>query len=169
MKFLRRLNKFFDRTIDVLVLFSGFLLLFSMLSVSLAVSARYFFGYTTVWVLELNEFALLYITFLSAAWVLRRERHVIMDIVIQRLNLRIQHIINLATSIFCSCVCLCIMWFGVRLVWQHIQAGRMLTEGIRLPSAVILFVIPFGFLLLFIQFFKRAYGFWLTLKHSEIQ
>lgn len=169
MKFFKRLNKFFDRTVDVLVLFSGFLLLFSMLSVSLSVIARYFFGYTTTWVLEINEFALLYITFLGAAWVLRRERHVIMDIVIQRLNFRSQHIINLTTSILCSCVCLCIMWFGVRLVWQHIQAGRMLTEGLRLPSAVILFVIPFGFLLLFIQFLKRAYGFWLILKQSEIQ
>ena len=168
MKFLKRLNEIFDRTVDVLVLFSGFLLLFSMLSISLSVIARYFFGYTTTWVLEMNEFALLYITFLAAAWVLRRERHVMMDIIIQRMNSRNQHIINMITSILCSCVCLCIMWFGVRLVWQHIQAGRMLTEGLRLPSAVILFVIPFGFLLLFIQFLKRAYGFWLILNQSKV-
>lgn len=166
MNFFKRLNTFFDKTVDVLAFFSGFLVLFSMLSVSLSVMARYFLGYTTTWVLELNEFALLYITFLSAAWVLRIERHVIMDIVIQRLQLKRQRILNLITSTLCSAVCLCIMWFGVRLVWQHIQAGRMLTEGIRLPSAVVLFVIPFGFLLLSIQFLKRAYHIWLSLKKS---
>ena len=167
MSFLKRLDTIFNRTIDVLAFFSGFLVLFSMLSVSLSVFARYFFGYTTTWVLELNEFALLYITFLSATWVLRKERHVIMDIVVMRFRLRRQRVINLITSIFCSIVCFCIMWFGARIVWQHFQAGRMLTEGFRVPSALILFVIPFGFLLLFIQFLKRAYGFLQSLKQSE--
>ena len=49
---------------------------------------RTFFNRPQEWVMELSEYALLYITFLSAAFVLKKEGHIVVDLVTCRLNVK---------------------------------------------------------------------------------
>ena len=72
MKLLAKFGAIFDRLLDVVSILACILLVFIMLSVCAEVVLRYFLGSPLIWVIEISEMNLLYITFLAIAWVLRR-------------------------------------------------------------------------------------------------
>ena len=110
MRLLTKLTVIFDRTLDAMAILAGILLAFAVLSVSVAVATRYFLGYPIGWVIEISAYILLYITFLVAAWVLREEGHVTIDIVIEWLMPRTQSLINIITSTISAMVCFILTW-----------------------------------------------------------
>ncbi|MBW1774752.1 MAG: TRAP transporter small permease, partial [Deltaproteobacteria bacterium] len=85
-----KLSLIYNRIIEMGAFLGGVLLLFMMLSVTLEVGLRYFLGRPTSWVVEICGYILLYIPFLVAAWVLRREKHVKMDLVLGMLSPKAQ-------------------------------------------------------------------------------
>ena len=159
MKFVSKLNIIFDRTINVTAFLAGILLIFMMLSVSVAVASRYLLGRPIGWVIETSEYILVYITFLVAAWVLRGEGHVKMDIVLNRLNPRTQSLINTITSAISIIVCFIFTWFGAKVSWHFYQVGYFTTTLLELPKFIFIAIIAVGFFLLFIQFVRRTYGY----------
>ena len=136
-----------------------------MLAVSTDVIMRYWLARPSLWVGEVAEVALLYITFLAAAWVLRKERHTSMDIVLTRLNPRNQAILNTITSIISALICLLLTWYGARATWSHFQLGLRTASIMELPMGPILVIIPVGSFMLFIQFLRRIIRF-LAVKES---
>ncbi len=88
MNWLRTVGRVFDRLNGVLAVMGATLLILVMLSVSYNVATRYFFRFSTPGMFEIWEYSLLYMTFLGAAWLLRREGHVSMDIVLNHLKPR---------------------------------------------------------------------------------
>lgn len=163
MSIVNKIGAIFDGVIDTAAALSGILIIFLMLSVCAEIFMRYFAGVTTVWVLETNEYALLYITFLGTAWVLKRGGHVAMDILVTRLNRSTQLLVNISTSFIGATACFIITWFGARVVWEYLDTGRMLVNGLTVPAAPIFVVIPLGFFLLSVQFLRRAHGYFRSL------
>lgn len=156
---MRTLNNIFNRTIDLMVIFAGILLIFSMLSISIAVISRYLLGRPMGWVVEISEYSLVYITFLVAAWVLKREGHVKMDLVLNRLNARTQVMINIITSVISAIVCFILFWYGVRVTWELYQTHYFTPTILELPKSAIIAVIFMGSMLLFLQFLDRTFRF----------
>lgn len=159
MKLLTKGWTIFDRIISLLAILGASLLTFMMLAVSWEVISRYFLGRGVIWVIEFSEYALLYITFLGTAWLLKREGHVKMDIALTRLNPKTQLLINSITSILGAILCLVIAWAGAEVAWDHLQRGLHQPTLIAPPDFPIFAVIPVGSFLLFIQFLRRAYSF----------
>src|SRR4030042_7076065 len=98
MKALRGLVRVWDRVIDVFMVLAGILLWGQMLIVNIEVFSRYF-GRPTSWVAEISTILVLWIPFMIAGWVLRREGHVKMDLIVERLNPRSQAMITCTTSL----------------------------------------------------------------------
>ncbi len=170
MKLITRATSIFDRTIGLLSLFAGILIIYMMLSVTAEVATRYFLGGMMGWVIEVSEYSLLFITFLATAWVLKREGHVRMDLVLRQLNPRAQTLLNIVTSIIGAVICLIIFWYGVQVTWNSYQIGYTMAKPLRPPQFLILFIIPVGSFLLFIQFLRRTYGYlghWKELSGKE--
>ena len=170
MKLITKATPIFDRTIGLLSLFAGILILFIMLSVTAEVATRYFLGSMMGWVIEVSEYSLLFITFLATAWVLKKERHVKMELVLRRLNPRTQSLLNIITSIIGAIICLIVAWYGVKVTWGSYQIGYIMAKPLRVPQFLILFIIPVGSFLLFIQFLRRTYGYlghWKELPNKE--
>jgi len=159
MKLITKATAIFDRTIGLLSLFAGILIIYIMLSVTAEVATRYFLGGMMGWVIEVSEYSLLFITFLATAWVLKREGHVKMDLVLRRLNPRTQSLLNIITSIIGALICLIVAWYGVKVTWNSYQIGYVMAKPLRPPQFLILFIIPVGSFLLFIQFLRRTYGY----------
>ena len=157
MKLVGRLAAIFDRTNDVLVFLASAVLIFTVVSVTVDVVLRYFFKAPLIWAVEINENNLLYITFLATAWVLRREGHVKVELVLARLDPRAQNLVDLITSIIGVLICLVVTWYGSLVTWRDFQAGAFQPTIMRIPNAYILFIIPVGTFLLSIQFFRRTY------------
>jgi TRAP-type C4-dicarboxylate transport system permease small subunit len=137
-----------------------------MLVVCADVFLRYFFNRPMFWVLESTQFALVFITFLGAAWVLKNDGHVRMDIVINRFSQRTQDRINIVTSILCAVACLVVTWYGVKVWWDYFQINYLYAGSLVIPAYYLEAVIPIGGFLLFIQFLRKAYGYLGKLKAS---
>jgi len=156
MKLLARVMAIFDRITGLLALLGASLLTFIMFAVCWEVVSRYFLGHGIIWVIEFSEYTLLYITFLGTAWLLKRDGHVKMDIVLNRLNPKTQLLINSITSILGAFLCLVIAWAGADVALDHLQRGLHQPTLISPPDFPLFVIIPVGSFLLFIQFLRRS-------------
>jgi len=149
----------YNRVVDILAGFTGVLVVFMVLSVSADVILRSTISRPIVWVNEGTEYALLYITFLGAAWLLRREGHVRVDIVLNRLEPRTQAILNAVTSVILATICFLLVWYGTRVTLDNFERGILSVRYYEPPKFIFLAVIPLGSLLLFIESMKKTFGF----------
>lgn len=171
MKLLAKVNSTFDGIIGFGAFLACAILIFVMLSVNAEVIMRYFLNRPLIWVMEISEICLLFITFLAAAWVLKVEGHVKMDIVVNRLGPRTQIVINTITSILSIIGVSLVVWYGVGVTWDQFQRGLYAGGSVlQIPNAAILFIIPVGSFLLFLQLLRRTNGYlrgWRRLADSE--
>jgi TRAP-type C4-dicarboxylate transport system permease small subunit len=110
-----------------------------------------------VWAIELSEYAILYITFLGGAWVLKEEGHVRVDWVLSRLGVRYTAWLETVNSMLGALLCLTITWFGIETTWSHYIRGIYRITVLETPTFLILAVIPVGAALLSVQFLRKAY------------
>jgi len=158
MRVLRRFRNIFNGTLGFLALISALLLLFIMLGICAEVTTRVL-GSSIKWMMEVVEYSLLFMTFFGAAWLLKSEGHVIMDIVVTRLRPRVRYLLNFSTSCLCSVVCLVVTWYGIESTFISAHRGSYLGTILEPPLYILLAVVPFGFLFLSIQFLLRTYAF----------
>lgn len=149
-------RSFFDVILDLGGGLAALIIIFMMLAVIYEVVMRYFLDHPTMWVLEVVEWCLVWMTFLCAAWVLREEAHVKMDIFVTRLNPKAQALFSVITSIVGALICLTFVWYGAQVVWDHFARGVVEAKMLRAPKAPLMVIIPAGFFLLFIQFLRRS-------------
>jgi TRAP-type C4-dicarboxylate transport system permease small subunit len=158
----KRLTKIvatYDFIINLAAVLAGALLAVMVLSVAVGVFMRYFMKSALPWVMELNEYSLLYVTFLGTAWVLRRKKHVNIDLLVNRLNPRHRIVLKTVTSLCSAIICLVVIWYGGKIVWGYFESGRHAATGLELPLAYVLVIIPVGSFLLFLGLLREIYNY----------
>ncbi len=157
MKFISAADKIFDDVIKYLSYLAAAMLVLMSLSISLDVVLRYTINYPIKWVFEATEYALLFITFLAATWVLQKDEHVRLDLALNAMGERLRTGINAFTSLLMALVCLVLTWSSAKYTIYLFQHDVTIIKYYTIPQFVIYFIIPVGFFLLFIQSLKRAY------------
>ncbi len=89
----------FDSIIAFLARWASMLFIGIMAIVVVEVFMRYFLNRPQTWVVETAEFGILYIAFLGAAYLLKQEWHVKIDMVLSQLPPRGQALLNTITSV----------------------------------------------------------------------
>ena len=152
--------KVFDRLNDYLAILAEIIVAYMVISITFTVVTRYFFNWVVAGLMETWQYGLMYIPFLGAAWLLKREGHVIVDVLLRPLKPRAQALLNAVTSGIVAIACGVFSWFSAAMVIEAYKTGVRDVESVLwLPTWVIIIVIPFGMALLFIQFSRRTYGF----------
>lgn len=146
--------------LDVCAVIAAALLGMVMVFVSVSVLSRYFFDNPMAWVIETSEYALLYSTLLGSAWLLRRDGHTKVDIVLNLVSPRRRALMNTYTSVLGFAACLALLYYSSLTTYSNYERGLMLVKIFQVPKFVPLLVIPLGSLLLTIQFARRAVGFY---------
>jgi TRAP-type C4-dicarboxylate transport system permease small subunit len=154
----KKFNTIFNNTINFAAVIAAVLIFFITIAVLVEIALRYFFNLPQAWVLETVEYCLLYITFLGAAWVLKRDGHVKLDILIIRLKPRNQLIVNIITSVIGALIFLSIAIYGVLVTWDDVVRDLWIASELEPPRAPIIAIIPIGSLLLFAQFLRKTHG-----------
>jgi C4-dicarboxylate transporter DctQ subunit len=148
-------RSFFGRMVDVCFFIASVLLVYIMVAVIIEIFARYLFNRPQIWVVESSEYAMLYITFLGAAYLLSKKGHIVVDFVVARLNPKSRLVVDIITSIigvFISCI---ICWYGALVTWDLFQKGTITISALSPPLAPIVAIIPFGAFLLLVQFLRN--------------
>lgn len=167
MKLTEKLTTIFDHVINLGAYLACVFVTFTMLLVSAEVISRKFLNRPIPWSVQFSEYSLCYIAFLGAAWLLRKEGHIKVDIVVTRLSPRHQALLNLATSIVGAALCLLIAGWGVVTTWDLFQRGIYDPTLIKVPKGPLVIVIPIGCFLLFIQFLRKAHRHLMEWKGHE--
>ena len=169
VKRLKRFSVFFDRVLNLLFYVASGITLVIFFSVCTELLMRNFFNRPQIWSVEVTEYAMLYITFLGAAWLLREEGHVSLDIVDVFVTPRTRALLDSATSIIGLIICLVLLFFGAWSTWIHYQQGLETFSAMELRKWPFLLVIPMGSFLLVIQFLRRAYGYWVRFRSYGVE
>jgi TRAP-type C4-dicarboxylate transport system permease small subunit len=98
MKFFTWLGRAFDHVNTVMVVVSAALLLGLTFIVGADITLRYLFNKPLGWVKEVSEYILVGLGFLVAAWILKDDAHVKMDLVLNKVSSRTQTLLNIITS-----------------------------------------------------------------------
>lgn len=152
----------YDRVIDFLALLSGLFVAVTIPAVCYDVVGRYFVNKPEPWVGTLSEISLPYVAFLPAAWLLKVEGHVMVDVIYDRVGRKPQAFLDIATSALGAAASFGLTWFAAIATWENAQAGIQMVGITPYPKWLLLAPVPIGGLLVAIQFLRRTYGFWLT-------
>ena len=167
MEAISKLGRAVDFAIDKMARLGDVILMFLMLSVCADVILRYFFNRPQAWIVEISEYLLLYITFLGAAWVLKNEGHVIVDILIARASPTTRATFGIISSVIGTFVCLVVFWFGAVETLDIFKRGVANPSVLEFPKGPLVAVIPFGSFFFMIQFIRRACGFIRSFRDSR--
>ena len=86
--------------------------------ISYSVVMRYLFNSPPLWSEEISCYCLAAIVLLPSAEVLRRDHHINLNLVFNRLHLRGQTIVNIIISTIGLFYCTVVAWFGAKLTIQ---------------------------------------------------
>ena len=160
MDFLSKMGRILDRLMEGFAWLAGLLMMFSLITVCIDVVMRYFFNRPTGWVLQFSEYILLYIPFLAAAFVLREESHIRVDIVLNRLTGKTRSLINMVTSLLACLVLAILTYYGTYITIDFYQRKVPTLKYLKIPEFLVIMVIPIGCFLFSIQFIRRAYRYY---------
>lgn len=133
---------------------SGILLLL-VLSVFFDVTLRWLFNITLPWAVEINEIGIVYITFLSSAWIMHVDGHVNIDTFLDMIQKKLGKIITIITLILSIGSLIILVLFSFKIVINNYQRGLFIQNILRIPRWLALAPIPFGLALFAIECFRK--------------
>lgn len=151
-----RLSRWMDHIIDWMKNVALGLIVFVALSVVAEVVLLYFLKKPVDWVSEVTEYALVYITFLSAVWILKDDGHVRVDFLLKWFPPKIQALLEVIGSLIGTIISAVIFIYGSWVIFDLWEKGLRTETILAVPKAPLFAIIPFGCLLLLLQFIKRT-------------
>ena len=130
------------------------------------VLARNLFGISSPWSFDLSEYSLVWITFLGAPWILLKDRHVRIEILIDSVPIHLQRNIGILISLLAVVICAIFSWYTCIAAYEYWQNDIAMPRIWRIPRIWPYSVIPIGASLLTISFVLRL-GLYLTEKNPE--
>lgn len=149
-------SRIFDWVIDLSAMAGAFIVMYVAVAIGLNVLMRFSCGAPLKWSLPTTEFSLLYLTFLAAPVVLRREGHVRMTAITERMGNTGKLWFYVVGSFVSSAVCGVMAWQAFEKTWGEFQRGAVLLSGIEVPRAGVTWIITYGFILLGLQFLRMG-------------
>ncbi len=169
-RYLARITALYDGLVRYGFYAAGVLVMALALSIGVNVVMRWLFDDSLTWIVEGGEYILLFVTFLASAHILHENGHARMLLLVERLNPSRARLLNLFSSVLGAIVSLVLAWVTTDSTLDSIRFGNFYRgAAIEVPQAALWWVIPFGFLLLAIEFTRQAVGFARATRESAGQ
>lgn len=151
------MNRIFDRILDSLAVIVSLILIFMTITIGYSIFARAIGFKGPVWIVQFNEYAMLFATFLGTAWLLAKGKHVSIELIVSRFNQRGQKIFELFHSIMGIGLSSTLCYYGTMTTIENFRRNVIHVQAVDVPMAYLLFVIPLGFFLLLLQFVRNLF------------
>ena len=150
--------RLFDKLLDVMAALAGAILVFITAAVCYTIFMRFLFNQTTIWIIPMTEYALLWIVFLGTTWLLREGGHITTDVIYVHLNEKTKHTLDCIMSVIGGLACAMMVYLGIVHMWDCIIHGVTDVRAVTVPKSAIFIIIPIGSILLTIQFFRMVWS-----------
>jgi len=154
---LSKLGRAFDHIMVALAWVAGGFVVFMWLSINYEVVMRYFLGNPTSWVSDFSLYFMVYITMLGAAWLLKKDGHVKIEILVTRMSRGTRRVMKAIASLVGAVVSGLMFWYSFQMTLDAFQMKSVFFHAVIVPRWIVFWVIPTGFLLLSIQFLRNMY------------
>ena len=144
-----------NRICSAMAVLGGLLLLFITFSIAYSIVTRKLDLPTPVWVVQFNEYALLWVPFLATAWILSRVQHVSVQFLVLYLGRKGRRRLDIVHSFMGMILCGIFCWYGILTTWDHYLRGVTDVASVDVPKAYVLVIIPVGFFFLTLQFLSQ--------------
>ncbi len=152
---IKQLSQGIDSVCKTMFFLGGVCLFVAAFAVSYDVFMRYVFIKPTSWANDFVEYALLYSTFLSAAWLARNDWHIKLTGVYDMLGERAR----LATDIFNTALVLAVMafffWYALTDTLNAYDRGVLIVRPVTVSKWVIQMAMPIGFFALLVVLLRN--------------
>jgi TRAP-type transport system small permease protein len=125
------------------------------LAVTLDVVGRNLGWGNTGWVVELSEYSLPLATLLVAPWLLYRNEHVRLDIVLTMFPKPVALALERMADVLGILICAVFVWYGSKLIGDSARLGSMVVKTLSIPEWWQYALVPVSFLLLAVEFARR--------------
>jgi len=159
--------KVFDKVIDVMAALAGVILVCITGAVCYTIGMRFLLRQTTIWIIPMTEYALLWIVFLGTTWLLRERGHITTDVIYVHLNEKTKHTLDSLMFIIGGLTCAAMVFLGVVHVCQCIAGGVTDVRAITVPKTAVFIIIPIGSILLTFQFFRMAWSRFIDIRMGK--
>jgi TRAP-type C4-dicarboxylate transport system permease small subunit len=110
---------------------------------------------TLPWILEVSEYGLPLATFLVAPWLLYRNEHVRLDVLLTALPARVARALDRVSDVVGLGVSAVFVIYGLRAVTSSAQQGSMVIKSVVFPEWWLYAPVPVCFAFLAVEFVRR--------------
>jgi C4-dicarboxylate transporter, DctQ subunit len=164
-----KVSRVFNKVLDVTAYVAAVLMFLIMAATCVEIISRYVFRHSILGIVDLTEYSLIGVGFLAAAWVLRKNGHVKMDLLLNKLPPIGQVILNTITSIIAAVICLIIIYFGVVTALDSFLTNYRFLKILNIPAYPIIGIVTFGFVLLFLELIRKILAYINELRNIRKQ
>lgn len=107
------------------------------------------------WVNEVSEYSLPVATLLIAPWLLHRNEHVRLDVLLVSLPSRAARSLGKLCDVIGIAICAVFVWYSVRLILDSARIGSMMVKTLAIPEWWQYALVPVCFTLLAVEFARR--------------
>jgi len=111
------------------------------------------------WAVNTSEFFLLYITFLSMPWLVRRKGHVFVEFLRVALSERLKQVLARIVYAFCVVLCLYLAWVATNSLILAVQRGTYEMRTFDIPKWVVFFPMVLAFGVSALEWLRYLLGF----------
>ena len=111
--------------------------------------------YSVAWANEVTEYALYFITLLTAPWLLRQGMHIRVDVLLRAIPRRLAWGFEWAVDAIALACCVAITWYGCKAVLSSLAIGGTVVKVLSVPEWWLLAPLPAAFALLGIEVLFR--------------
>jgi C4-dicarboxylate transporter, DctQ subunit len=150
-----KLSKLFSR-LNLLFAGAGAFILFAITAfVFFEVMSRALLGTSRLWVIEVSEYSLFFLTFMGAPYLLEKNRHVVIDLVLNELAQRSKLNVSLFNGVLGALICVVLTYAGVEVVLDQFDTGVREATVMAPQKYWITAVFPIGMALMSFQFIDK--------------
>jgi TRAP-type C4-dicarboxylate transport system permease small subunit len=156
MRLAETAGRAFDRILDICAWIGCGMLAFQVVSVSFEIVCRYFFNTSFSIITPLNEWSLVYLTMLGAAWLQREGGHTSDDSIVTLLPPWVRRLTRRIGWVLAIVTCVLLTWYGALATWDNYS--KQAYDFFKLPNFpiyLVYIVIPIGSLLWLIQLLRK--------------
>lgn len=107
------------------------------------------------WVNEVSEYSLPVATLLVAPWLLHRNEHVRLDVLLASLPRKYSLGLERTADVFGIGICAVFVWYSLRLIADSMRLGSMIVKTLTVPEWWQYALVPVSFALLAVEFARR--------------
>ncbi|OAN73338.1 hypothetical protein A8B78_18620 [Jannaschia sp. EhC01] len=139
----------------VLAIIGAALLFMIAVIICLEVTLRASGFASQLWVIEVSEYSLLFITFLGAPYLLEKNMHVVLDLIYDKLTGGPRLMLQILNASIGFALCAVLAVVGVSVVIEQFELGVRQVTVMRPQSWWITAALPLGMGLMAVQFFDQ--------------